>query len=171
MRKRIIRFKLNWESREVAVNPNDLLLNVIREQERLTGTKYGCGIGECGACTVHIDGQPTLSCLELAIAADGRDIVTIEGLAQSKDSLDPLQAAFLDNGAVQCGFCTPGMIMMGRALLNETPQPTEMEVREYMRGNLCRCTGYSSIVRSVMDAGCGKAASDRETEAFPAEVQ
>ena len=119
MKKLVIRFKLNGEFREIAVKPNDLLLNVIRDEEKLTGTKYGCGIGECGACTVHIDGQPVLSCLELAIAADGRDIVTIEGLARDKEGLDPLQVAFLDNGAVQCGFCTPGMIMMGRALLNE----------------------------------------------------
>lgn len=160
MKSRIVRFMLNGESREVSVKPNDLLLNVIREQEKLTGTKYGCGIGECGACTVHIDGQPALSCLELAVAADGRDIVTIEGLARNKDALDPLQEAFLDNGAVQCGFCTPGMIMMGRSLLDETPEPSEAEVRDYLRGALCRCTGYASIVQSVIDAGSKEAAAD-----------
>ncbi|KAB2851570.1 MAG: (2Fe-2S)-binding protein [Hyphomicrobiaceae bacterium] len=153
MKKHIICFTLNGEARELAVYPNELLLNVIRDTEKLTGTKYGCGIGECGACTVHIDGKPVLSCLELAVAADGRDVVTIEGIAKDKDCLDPLQEAFLDNGAVQCGFCTPGMVMMGRALLDETPHPTEGEVREYMRGNLCRCTGYTSIVQSVIDAG------------------
>lgn len=155
MKKHLIRFTLNGEARELAVDPNELLLNVIRDTEKLTGTKYGCGIGECGACTVHIDGQPALSCLELAVAADGRDVVTIEGIAKGKDHLDPLQEAFLDNGAVQCGFCTPGMVMMGRALLDETPQPTEAEVRNFMRGNLCRCTGYTSIVKSVIDAGAG----------------
>ncbi|MBZ0259512.1 MAG: (2Fe-2S)-binding protein [Hyphomicrobiales bacterium] len=161
MRKHVIRYTLNGESRELAVYPNDLLLNVIREEEKLTGTKYGCGIGECGACTIHIDGKPTLSCLELAVAADGRDVVTIEGIAGPKGKLNPLQVAFLDNGAVQCGFCTPGMVMMGRSLLNETPQPSETEVRDYMRGNLCRCTGYSSIVRSMIDAGTAEAATGK----------
>jgi carbon-monoxide dehydrogenase small subunit len=160
MRNRIVRFTLNGESREVSVKPNELLLNVIRGREQLTGTKYGCGIGECGACTVHIDAQPALSCLELAVAADGRDIVTIEGLANRLGELDPLQVAFLDNGAVQCGFCTPGMIMMGRALLDETPEPSEAEVRDYLRGTLCRCTGYASIVQSVIDAGSKEAAAN-----------
>ena len=160
MKNRSVRFTLNGEPREVSVKPNDLLLNVIRGQEKLTGTKYGCGIGECGACTVHIDGQPALACLELAVAADGRDIVTIEGLARNGEALDPLQEAFLDNGAVQCGFCTPGMIMMGRSLLDQTPEPSEAEVRDYLRGTLCRCTGYASIVRSVIDAGSREAAAD-----------
>ncbi|MCH8166706.1 MAG: (2Fe-2S)-binding protein [Proteobacteria bacterium] len=160
MNSRMVRFTLNGESREVSVKPNDLLLNVIRDDEKLTGTKYGCGIGECGACTVHIDGKPVLACLELAVAAEGREIVTIEGLAGNGGALDPLQEAFLDNGAVQCGFCTPGMIMMGRALLDETPEPSEAEVRDYLRGTLCRCTGYASIVQSVIDAGAKEAAAD-----------
>lgn len=159
MKKRVVRFTLNGEPREVLVFPNELLLNVIRDQEMLTGTKYGCGIGECGACVVHMDGQPILSCLELAVSADAHDIVTVEGLAKDQD-LDPVQEAFLDNGAVQCGYCTPGMIMMGRALLNENSKPSEAEVRDYMRGILCRCTGYASIVRSVMDAGRKEAAAD-----------
>lgn len=157
MNKRIVKFTLNGERREIAVNPNDLLLNVIRDQEKLTGTKYGCGIGECGACIVHIDGEPRLSCLELAVAAEGSDVVTVEGIANGRE-LDPLQESFLDNGAVQCGFCTPGMIMMGRSLLDETPQPTEQEIRSHMRGTLCRCTGYVSIVKAVMDAGRKEAA-------------
>jgi len=152
MKKRVIRFTLNGQPREAEVLPNELLLNVIRDQEKLTGTKYGCGIGECGACMVHIDDKPILSCLELAVSADGSDVVTVEGLAKGYE-LDPVQAAFLENGAVQCGFCTPGMIMMGRALLNENPEPSEPEVRDYMRGSLCRCTGYASIVKSVIDAG------------------
>ncbi|MBI4591720.1 MAG: (2Fe-2S)-binding protein [Candidatus Rokubacteria bacterium] len=151
MKPRVIHLTVNGEQREVSVSPNDLLLNVIREQEHLTGTKYGCGIGECGGCTVHIDGQPMLSCLVLAVAVDGRAIVTIEGLARNRQ-LDPVQEAFLDHSAVQCGFCTPGMIMMSRALLNENPRPTEHEVREFLRGCLCRCTGYVSIVRAVLAA-------------------
>ena len=152
MKRQTIRFTLNGEAREIAVYPNDLLLNVLREQENLTGTKYSCGIGECGACTVHIEGKPTLSCLKLAVSVEGCDVVTIEGLAQG-NRLDPVQEAFLDNSAVQCGFCTPGMVMMARALLNEKCEPSEEEVRDYMRGSLCRCTGYAAIVRAVIDAG------------------
>ncbi len=155
-----IEITINGRKRQFDVEPNKLLLNLVRDELYLTGTKYGCGIGECGACTVHIDGQPVLACLELAVAADGRDIVTIEGLARNREELDPLQEAFLDNGAVQCGFCTPGMIMMGRALLDETPEPSEAEVRDYLRGTLCRCTGYASIVQSVIDAGSREAAAN-----------
>ncbi|MDP6573647.1 MAG: (2Fe-2S)-binding protein [Rhodospirillales bacterium] len=149
MKTRTIAFTLNGEPREVVVRPNDLLLNVIRDHELLTGTKYGCGIGECGTCTVQVDGKPVLSCLTLAVAADGCQVVTIEGLAEG-GRLDPVQEAFLDHAAVQCGFCTPGMIMTSRSLLDEIPQPTEEEVREYLRGCLCRCTGYASIVRAVL---------------------
>jgi len=160
MNRRTVRFTLNGEPREVAVYPNDLLLNVIRDDEHLTGTKYGCGIGECGACTVRVDGQPRLSCLELAVAADGREVVTIEGLAKDGD-LDSVQKAFLDRSAVQCGFCTPGMILMGRSLLDENPRPSEQEVRDYLRGSLCRCTGYRSIVDAVLSAAAedGRAAA------------
>ncbi|HJO73573.1 MAG: (2Fe-2S)-binding protein [Rhodospirillales bacterium] len=149
MKPRTISFTLNGEPREVMVCPNDLLLNVIRDHELLKGTKYGCGIGECGTCTVQVDGKPVLSCLTLAVAADGCQVVTIEGLAGG-GRLDPVQEAFLDHAAVQCGFCTPGMIMTSRSLLDEIPQPTEEEVREYLRGCLCRCTGYASIVRAVL---------------------
>ena len=152
MKKQIVRFTLNGVLREFAVDANELLLNVIREQEKLTGTKYGCGIGECGACTVHVDGKPVLSCLKLAVEADGTEVVTIEGLARGRE-LDPLQKSFLDNNAVQCGYCTPGMIMIGRTLLDENPNPTEDEVRKHMRGQLCRCTGYASIAKAVMGAG------------------
>ena len=151
MKPRTISFTLNGEPREVVVRPNDLLLNVIRDHELLKGTKYGCGIGECGTCTIHVDGKPVLSCLMLAVAADGCQVVTIEGLARG-GRLDPVQEAFLDHSAVQCGFCTPGMIMTSRSLLDENPRPTEEEVREYMRGCLCRCTGYVSIVRAVLAA-------------------
>lgn len=158
MRSRNIRIKLNDEWRELNVSPADLLLNVVREHEQLTGTKYGCGIGECGACTVHVDGQPVLSCLTLAVAVDGGEVRTIEGLA-AHGQLDPLQEAFLEKAAIQCGFCTPGMVMTGRALLNETPHPSEGDVRDFMKGNLCRCTGYAGIVRAVL----GAAGSARRT--------
>jgi carbon-monoxide dehydrogenase small subunit len=151
MQKKTIHLTLNGEPREWAVYPNELLLNVLREQESLTGAKYGCGIGECGACTVHVNHTPLLSCLTLAVACDGADILTIEGLARD-GVLDPVQEAFLEHSAFQCGFCTPDMIMMTRALLNENPQPTEAQVRDYLRGNLCRCTGYASIVRAALDA-------------------
>lgn len=150
--KRRIRFSVNGESREMWVAPNELLMNVLRDDLALTGTKYGCGIGECGLCTVHVDGYPVLSCLELAVAVDGRHVETIEGIAAPDGGLHPLQDAFLDFGAVQCGFCTPGLIMTAKALLDENPDPTEAQVREWMRGTVCRCTGYAGVVRAVMGA-------------------
>jgi carbon-monoxide dehydrogenase small subunit len=117
----------------------------------LTGAKYGCGIGECGSCTVLVDGEPVLSCLTLAISLDGSDIVTAEGIAQSDGRLHPVQESFLEQGAVQCGFCTPGMIIMAKNLLDKNLKPTEEEIREHIRGNLCRCTGYTQIVKAIMD--------------------
>jgi len=137
---------------EIWVSPNQLLLNVLRDDLGLTGSKYGCGIGECGLCTVHIDGKPRLSCLELAIAADGHEVETIEGLSEPDGVLHPLQDAFLDLAAVQCGYCTPGLIMTAKALLDETPAPDEEHVRQWMRGTLCRCTGYAGVVRAVLSA-------------------
>jgi carbon-monoxide dehydrogenase small subunit len=151
VKRRSVQVRVNGELREWDVAPNDLLLNELRDREGLTGAKYGCGIGECGACTVHVDGEPVLSCLTLAQAVDGRDVVTIEGLGRD-GQLDPLQEAFLDHAALQCGFCTPGMIMLGRALVDENPDPSEADVRDYLRGCLCRCTGYASIVRAVLTA-------------------
>ena len=151
MKKQMLNFTVNDSAVETAVEPNELLLNVLRDKELLTGTKYGCGIGECGACTVHVDGEATLSCLQLAVSVEGKSVTTIEGLGDANE-LDPLQESFLDNAAVQCGFCTPGMVMLGKELLDEKPHPTEGEVREHMRGALCRCTGYTSIVKSVMTA-------------------
>lgn len=151
MQQQTVHVTLNSEHRIWHVYPNDLLLNVLREQEYLTGAKYGCGIGECGACTVHINGAPILSCLTLAVACEGQNILTIEGLAV-QGKLDAVQSAFLDQTAFQCGFCTPDMILMTRALLNEIPDPTEEQVRDYLRGNLCRCTGYASIVRAALEA-------------------
>jgi len=148
--RRWIELNVNGRNHRVWVGPNDLLLNVLREQLQLTGTKYGCGIGECSACTVQVDGQPVLACLILAVSAVGREIVTVEGLQKPDGSLDPLQEAFLDFAAYQCGYCTPGMLLTARGLLVENRNPSEDDVRHYMRGNLCRCTGYAAIVRAVL---------------------
>ena len=151
--KKQIELTVNGVKRELLVAPNDLLINVLRDQLDLTGTKYGCGIGECCSCTVLVDGAPMLACLLLAIGLDGSEIVTIEGIAKPDGQLHPVQESFLNHGAIQCGFCTPGMVMMGKSLLDENPKPTEKEIREYIRGNLCRCTGYTQIVRAIKDCG------------------
>ena len=144
-----ITLTVNGVERRLHVRPNELLINVLRERLELTGTKYGCGIGECGACTVHLDGVPTLSCLTLAVAADGRDVTTVEGLEGPDGELDPLQEAFIENAAFQCGYCTPGMLMMTKRLLAENADPDEDEIRDYLKGNRCRCTGFASILRAV----------------------
>lgn len=157
MNKRDIELVVNGEKRSLRVFPNELLLNVIREDLQLTGTKYVCGVGECGACTVLLDGVPVLSCLTLAVAVDGSEITTIEGVAEPDGKLHPVQEAFLEHNALQCGFCTPGMVLMGKNLCDENPGlkgVTEADVREHLKGNLCRCTGYTSIVRAVMS--CAK---------------
>jgi len=148
MKKIEIEFTINGKKRRLSVKPNDLLINIIRNDLFLTGTKYGCGIGECGACTVLINDEPVLSCLTLAATVDGKEITTIEGLAKGNE-LHPMQIAFLKNAAVQCGFCTPSMILTATALLKENPNPTEDEIRDYMRGNICRCTGYIQIVKAI----------------------
>jgi len=147
-----IALTVNGETIELDVAPQELLLNVLRERLELTGTKYGCGIGECGACTVWLNGTPVLGCLVLAVSADGGEVRTIEGLAAPDGTLDPLQQAFIDENAFQCGYCTPGMLMMSKKLMEEIPEPTEDEVRDYLKGNHCRCTGYASIVRAVHSA-------------------
>lgn len=144
-----VEWTLNGETVQIDVAPGELLLNVLRDRLELTGTKYGCGIGECGACTVWLNGVPVLACLVLAVSTDGAEIRTVEGLAQPDGTLDPVQQAFIDENAFQCGYCTPAMLMMTRRLLDEVPQPTEEEVRDYLKGNHCRCTGYVSIVRAV----------------------
>ena len=136
------------------------LLDILRDELDLTGAKRGCDRGECGTCTVLIDGRPVRSCLTLAVLADGRDIVTIEGLEKENGRLDPLQESFIEHGAIQCGFCTPGMILSGKALLEENPDPSEAEVRRSISGNLCRCTGYSKIVEAIMKVPNGKNGSD-----------
>lgn len=147
MTEQSITIKVNGKEYKLQVQPNDLLLNVLRERLGLTGIKYGCGIGECGACTVLMDRRPVLSCLILAVMADGKEIVTIEGLTDATTKC--IQDSFLEHGAVQCGFCTPGMITIARALLQDNPKPTESEIKEYIRGNFCRCTGYISINRAI----------------------
>ncbi|MCX7706930.1 MAG: (2Fe-2S)-binding protein [Anaerolineae bacterium] len=151
-----MRLIVNGVPYRLQVADNELLLNVLREQLELTGTKYGCGIGECSACTVLMDGKPVLACLVLAAAADGASIRTVEGLAAPDGTLDPLQEAFLDYAALQCGFCTPGMLMTAKHLLEENPHPTEADVRDHLRGNMCRCTGYAAIVRAVLAAANGE---------------
>jgi carbon-monoxide dehydrogenase small subunit len=146
-----IEITVNGRRRSFEVEHNSLLLNLVREDLHLTGSKYGCGIGECGACTVHLDGEPVLGCMVLAMDADGRRVDTIEGLSDG-DNLHPIQDAFIEEGAVQCGFCTPGFIMTTKKLLEENQDPTEREIRDYLRGNLCRCTGYVNIVKAVQSA-------------------
>jgi aerobic carbon-monoxide dehydrogenase small subunit len=149
--KTIIRLEVNGREREVATEPMRTLLEVLREDLGLTGTKQGCGEGECGTCTVLLDGAPVNACLVLAIDAQGRRVTTIEGLARGA-TLHPLQKAFIDKGAIQCGFCTPGMILSAKALLDRIPVPSDEQIREALSGNLCRCTGYQKIVEAVGEA-------------------
>jgi len=151
MRKEIVTFRINGQPRDAIITPNMTVADVLRETFQLTGTKEACRCAECGSCTVLVDGTPMLACSTLAIAVRGRDIVTIEGLA-SPNGLHPLQRAFVEYGAVQCGFCTPGMVMMAKAILDEIPNPTAEEIREGLGGNLCRCTGYVKIVDAVRNA-------------------
>ena len=147
--KRAIELNINGDTYEILVSPNHTLLEVLRDQLGLMGTKRGCDLGACGACTVLIDGEAYLSCIMLAVDARGKEIMTIEGLAEGKD-LHPLQQAFVEKGALQCGFCTPGMILTAKAILDEEAHPTEDVIKKKMAGNLCRCTGYKKIVEAVM---------------------
>lgn len=146
--KQVIQLNVNDHSYDVIASPRDVLSDVLRKQLGLTGTKKGCGHGDCGTCTVVIDGKPILSCLTLAIACQGKKILTIEGL-EKNGVLDPLQQAFVDHGAVQCGFCTPGMILSARSLLDRNPNPSREEIKRAIAGNLCRCTGYVKIVEAI----------------------
>lgn len=143
-----IEFTLNGEAIEHYTEPNRTLLTMLREDFDMTGAKEGCGAGECGACTVIVDGEAVNACLVLAVEAQGSEILTIEGLSDGRQ-LDPLQSAFIDNAALQCGYCTPGMIMTAKALLEKNPSPTEAEIREGISGNLCRCTGYKKIIEAI----------------------
>jgi carbon-monoxide dehydrogenase small subunit len=159
--KQRLKLRVNGEEYEVFVYPQKVLLEVLREELGLTGVKEGCHEGACGACTVLMNGQAIRSCLMLAVDARDKDIVTIEGLA--KEGLHPLQQAFIEHFAVQCGFCTPGMILQAKALLDENPNPTEEEVRMALTGNLCRCTGYVKIIEAIL-AVKGKTASRTKGE-------
>ena len=166
--KALLALRVNGEAREVLVAVHKTLLEVLREDLYLTGTKHGCELGECGACAVLIDGKPVLSCLVLAVECEGRAIETVEGLGRGS-ALHPLQAAFADLGGAQCGYCTPGILMTAKALLAGEPDPGRERIKEAIAGNLCRCTGYQQIFESIEEAGrrmrCG--GSDRAT-AVPA---
>jgi carbon-monoxide dehydrogenase small subunit len=147
--KHVIELNVNGDTSEVLVAPNQTLLDVLRNQLGLTGTKKGCDLGACGSCTVLVNGEAYLSCIMLAADAAGKEIVTIEGLGES-GGLHPLQKSFVDNGAIQCGFCTPGMVLTAKAIINEESRPTEETIKKKMAGNLCRCTGYKKIVEAVL---------------------
>jgi len=146
--KRLIRLIVNDKDYEIAVRPNQTLAEVIRNDIGLTGTKKGCEVGECGTCTVILDGKPVNSCLVLAVQANGKHVLTIEGL-ETDQGLHPIQQAFVDKGAIQCGFCTPGMILSAKSLLDQNPTPDGKEIRTAISGNLCRCTGYQKIVEAI----------------------
>ena len=154
--KKEMTFTLNNEAVKVEVDPKWTLLYLLREVLELMGTKEGCGYGECGACTVIIDGQAINSCLYPVLEAEGRSITTIEGLMSKNGELHPLQKAFVEKGAVQCGFCTPGMVMSAKALLDENEKPTEEEIKESIEGNLCRCTGYVKIIDAIKSVAGGR---------------
>ena len=161
-----IRFSLNGEDTDVSFAPYKTLLEVLREDLGHTGTKHGCELGECGACAVLLDGRPVLSCLVLALECDGRQVLTVEGLV-SEGKLHPLQDAFADLGAAQCGYCTPGILVTAKALLDENPQPSRDQIRQALSGNLCRCTGYLQIFEAV-EAAMLKIAEKKDS---PAEIR
>jgi carbon-monoxide dehydrogenase small subunit len=147
--KHKINFLVNGESHELFVEPHQTLVDIIRNELGLTGTKKGCGSGDCGSCTIILDGKLVNSCLILGVEAEGSEILTIEGLSQGRKELHPIQKSFIDHGAVQCGFCTPGMILSAKALLDFNPHPTEEEIKIAISGNLCRCTGYTKIIKAI----------------------
>ncbi len=151
MDEHMIKLNVNGKDREVSVKPNELLLNVLRNKLGLLGTKYGCGTGDCGACTVLINGEPKLSCLTLAVTVDGAKVTTIEGLAKD-GKLNPVQEAFIKHGAIQCGFCIPGIVMMATSFLETHPNPTDEEIKETLKGHMCRCTGYLNIIKAIKAA-------------------
>ncbi len=157
---RVITATINGEPRELAVEPYHSLLDALRNAAGLTGTKKGCDVGDCGACTVILDGKPVCSCLVLAPESHGCSITTIEGLQPAPDTLHPLQESFMACGGAQCGFCTPGILMMAKTLLDENPSPTEEEIRFAIAGNICRCTGYTKIIDAITDAAVKMRAGD-----------
>lgn len=147
--KQTVKFILNGEPIEVEIEPHLTLLQLLRDKLEMTGTKEGCGMGECGACTVLLDGKAVNSCIFPALEVQGKKVTTIEGLTDAQGNLHPIQKAFIDYGAIQCGFCTPGMVLSAKALLDERPKPTEEEIRHGIAGNLCRCTGYLQILQAI----------------------
>jgi len=151
MAKLHVQTTINGDATEFLTEPHQTLLDVLRDDLKLTGTKEGCGTGDCGACSITLDGQLVCSCLVLAPEVEGRQVGTVEGIA-SPDSLHPIQNKFLEHAALQCGICTPGLMVATKALLDENPDPTEEEARYYLAGNLCRCTGYDKVIRAVLDA-------------------
>ncbi|MDP2643729.1 MAG: (2Fe-2S)-binding protein [Desulfobacterales bacterium] len=152
MTRQVITLRINGENHEVFTYPHRTLLEVLREDLLITGAKEGCGMGACGACTVIVEGEAVLACLTLALSVEGKDIITVEGLKVGNE-ISPLQKAFVEHGAVQCGFCTPGMLLSSTALLSKNPSPTEHDIKKAISGNLCRCTGYVKIVEAVKSAG------------------
>ena len=152
MGKQTLTFTLNGEPVSMEIEPHLTLLQLLRDRLELMGTKEGCGMGECGACTVLVDGRTVNSCILPAMEVDGKSVTTIEGLTDARGNLHPIQKAFIDYGAVQCGFCSPGMVLSAKALLDENPKPTEEEIRHGIAGNLCRCTGYLQIVQAIKAA-------------------
>jgi aerobic carbon-monoxide dehydrogenase small subunit len=153
MQKQTINFILNGDPVEVDIEPHLTLLQLLRENLELLGTKEGCGMGECGACTVLLDGKTINSCIYPAMEVAGKNVTTIEGLRDPRGYLHPIQKAFIEYGAIQCGFCTPGVVLSAKALLDENPNPTEEEIRNGIAGNLCRCTGYIQIIQAIKAAG------------------
>ena len=149
MEKHNISFMLNGEPVELEIDPHLTLLQLLRDNLELTGVKEGCGMGECGACTVLLDGKTVNSCIFPALEVEGRKVTTIEGLTDVQGNLHPIQKAFIEHGAIQCGFCTPGMVLSAKALLDENPKPSEEQIRNGIAGNLCRCTGYLQIVQAI----------------------
>ena len=152
MNRQVVRLRINGKDHEVFTYPHRTLLEVLREDLLITGAKEGCGMGACGACTVIVEGEAILACLTLALSVEGKDIITVEGLAEGT-KLSPLQKAFDEHGAIQCGYCTPGMLLSSTALLSKTASPTEQEIKNAISGNLCRCTGYVKIVEAIKSVG------------------
>jgi carbon-monoxide dehydrogenase small subunit len=147
--KKLISLEINGRDYDVPVSPRDVLADVLRKKVGLTGTKKGCGMGDCGACTVLVEGNPILSCITLAITCNGKKVTTVEGLALPDGQLHPIQEAFVNHGAIQCGFCTPGMLMSAKGLLNRNPKPTVYDIKHEMSGNICRCTGFKRIIGAI----------------------
>ncbi len=156
-----VELTINGKAVSRSVEPRQLLVDFLREEMRLTGTHVGCDTSQCGACVVHVDGKPVKSCTVLVVQLDGAEVTTIEGLAAADEELHPMQEAFRQNHGLQCGFCTPGMVMSALGLLDQNPNPTEPEIREWLEGNICRCTGYHNIVKSIQAAATTMTAANK----------